>query len=159
LSAASDWKSKPEHEEKLEGVVEGEPIDSINSAFKHREKCEHDPIREPLSVVSLADREQCFQGVVAWNDESGDVRKKLTSDVEEDEEEVECAQSEKGVNLGNRSLLLKVVQAWVLGKLLIKVSDVALGFVLEGRHDEWCICTGAISLQKKRVLGERACSC
>lgn len=71
--------------------------------------------RKPLSVVGLADREQCFQGIVARNHESGDVRKKLTSDVEEDEEEVECAQSEEGVNLGNRSLLLEVVQGWVLG--------------------------------------------
>ena len=56
---------------------------------------------EPLSVIGLADREQRVQGVVPRNHKSGDICKKLSGDVEEDEEEVECAQSEEGVNLGD----------------------------------------------------------
>jgi hypothetical protein len=46
---------------------------------------------EPLSVIGLANRKQRFQGVVPRNHESGDICKKLSGDVEKNEEEVECA--------------------------------------------------------------------
>ena len=72
---------------------------------------------EPLGIVALSDAEQSLQRVVSWEQESGDVGKKLTSDVEEDKEEIRCDKAKERVNLGNRSLLLQIVQSRILGEL------------------------------------------
>jgi len=133
LSAASDRKSKPEDKKKLEGVVEWEPVDCIHSAFKNGEECEHYPVSEPLSVIRLPNTEECVKGIVSRYHKSSNIGEELTGNVEEDEEEVECAQAEESVNLGNRGLLFQIVQNRVLRKLLINLGDVALSFVLE-RH-------------------------
>lgn len=73
--------------------------------------------REPLSVVRFSSAEQSIQRVVPWKNKSRKVGKKLTSDVEEDEKEVECNDTQESVDLGNVALLLEVVQGWVLGEL------------------------------------------
>jgi hypothetical protein len=72
---------------------------------------------QPLSVVDLACAEQCVQGVVTGDNKAGNVDKELACDVEEDEEEIEASETENGVDLGDGSLLLKVVEGGVLGQL------------------------------------------
>jgi hypothetical protein len=74
--------------------------------------------REPLSVVRFSSTEQSFQRVVPWKNKSRKVGEELTSDVEEDEKEVECNNTQESVDLGNVALLLEVVQGWVLGELM-----------------------------------------
>lgn len=72
---------------------------------------------QPLSVVNLACREEGIQRVVAGDDESSNVDKELSGNVEEDEEEVETGKTENHVDLGNGGLLLKVVEGGVFGQL------------------------------------------
>jgi hypothetical protein len=72
---------------------------------------------QPLSVVNLARAEQSVQGIVAGNDETGDVDEELSSDVEEDQKEVETGETEDDIDLGDGRLLLKVVEGGVLGQL------------------------------------------
>jgi hypothetical protein len=72
---------------------------------------------QPLRVVNLARAEQSVQRVVAGDDEAGNVDEELSSDVEEDEEEVEAGETEDYVDLGDGGLLLKVVEGGVLGQL------------------------------------------
>lgn len=58
-----------------------------------------------------------MQGEVSGNDEAGEVGQELAAEVEDDEEEVQGGKANDGVDLGYRSLLLKVVESWVLGEL------------------------------------------
>jgi len=53
----------------------------------------------------------------------------LTTDVEEDEEEVECDQAEEPVDLGESSLPLEVVQSIIFRELLIERFDMFLCLV------------------------------
>lgn len=74
---------------------------------------------KPLGIISFADAEQSLQRVVTRKHESSKIRKELTANVEEDEEEVEGDQSEEAVHLGDRGLLLEVVQSRVFGELIM----------------------------------------
>jgi hypothetical protein len=117
LSAGSLGKRHPEDQNKLEGVVEGEPVHGADSALEDRQEGIDNPVRKPLSVIDLAGGEQSVQGVVAGDDESSNVDKELASNVEEDEEEVEAGETEDSVGLGDGGLLLEVVEGGVLGEL------------------------------------------
>lgn len=46
---------------------------------------------EPLGVIRLPDTEQRVEGIVSRYHESSNIGEELTGNVEEDEEEVECA--------------------------------------------------------------------
>jgi hypothetical protein len=70
-----------------------------------------------LSVILGVGGEEGLEGVVAGNEETGEVSEELASDVEEDEEEVNSDQAEDGVDLGDVGLALKVVEDRVLGEL------------------------------------------
>lgn len=70
-----------------------------------------------MGIIALSHAEQGLERIVAWNDEAGDIGQELTTDVEEDEEEVGCDKAEEGISLGDRGLLLQVVQDRVLGEL------------------------------------------
>lgn len=70
-----------------------------------------------MSVISLAGGEESLQGVVARNSETGKVGEELSSNVEEDGEEVESCYTEDDVDLGDGSRLLKLVEVCILGKL------------------------------------------
>ncbi len=70
-----------------------------------------------MGVVDLAGGEEGFHGVVARDDEAGEVDEELASDVEEDEEEVETDKAEESVDLGDTGLPLKIVERRILGKL------------------------------------------
>lgn len=73
--------------------------------------------REPLSVVRPSSTEQSVQRVVPWKSKSRKVGEELASDVEEDEKEVECNDTQESIYLRNVALLLEVVQGWVFGEL------------------------------------------
>lgn len=70
-----------------------------------------------LCVIDLAGAEQRVQRVVAGDDKSSNVDEEFASNVEEDQEEVKTSKTENGVDLGDRGLLLEVVEGGVLGKL------------------------------------------
>lgn len=70
-----------------------------------------------MCVISLAAGEQGLERVVGWEGKAGSVDEELAGDVEEDEEEVESAETEDDVDLGDAGLLLEVVEGWVLGEL------------------------------------------
>lgn len=80
-----------------------------------------------MSIVGLACTEQRIQGVVSWNKESGEVHKEFTSDVEEDEEEVDRNEAKESVDFGDGGLLLEVVERGISGELQshesVKVID------------------------------------
>jgi len=134
LSSTSHWEGHPEDEHELENVVEWEPVDGVDNALNHCEESIDNPVGQPLCVINLACTEQCLKGVIARNDESRKVDQELAANVEENQEEVETDESEEGINLWDGGLLLKVVEGRILGKFLIDLGDLVLGFVLE-RHD------------------------
>jgi len=70
-----------------------------------------------LSVINPAGTEQSAHGVVGRNDEAGSVHKELSSDVEEDQEEVQSTKAKDHVDLGHGSLLLEVVESIILRQL------------------------------------------
>lgn len=72
-----------------------------------------------MGIVHLGDGEQSLQRVVARDDEAGDVGQELATEVEDDEEEVQGDKTNDGVDLGDRGLLLEVVESRVLGELRI----------------------------------------
>jgi hypothetical protein len=92
---------------------------------------------QPLSVIDLAGAEQSLERVVARNDESGNVDEEFSSNVEENEEEVEASEAKDHVDLGDRRLLLKVVECGVLGQLehnTVSTCGFILSFVDSGRN-------------------------
>ena len=62
--------------------------------------------------------EQSTQGVVAGDNKASEVGEELTTQVENNEEEVESAESDDGVGLGDTGRLLEVLENGVLGQLL-----------------------------------------
>jgi len=137
LGSTSDWECEPKNKNELECVVEWEPVNGVDGALEDGEESKDNPVGKPLSVIGFADTEQCLQRIIPWDHEPSNICQKLPGDIKEDKGEVQGDQSEKGVDLRDGGLFLQVVQSWVLGKLLINLSDVALRFVLEGRHVEW----------------------
>ena len=64
---------------------------------------------QPLGVITLLRSEESLEGVVGRDDEAGGVDEELSSNVEEDKEEVEGAEAEHDVDLGDVGLLLKLL--------------------------------------------------
>ena len=116
------WEGHPEDKHKLEGVVEWEPVDGIDGALEEGQEGIHNPVGEPLGVVGLAGSEQCLEGVVGWDGETDGVDQEVGADVEEDEEEVEGAETEHNVDLWHVGLTLEVVQRVIFGELSLVLS-------------------------------------
>jgi len=133
LGATSLGKSHPEDEDELEGVVEWEPVDGVDRALEDGEECKADPVSQPLSIIRRGRAEQSFNRVVPRDDESRSVDEELSSDIEEDEEKVQGRETKDDVDLGDRRLLLKVVESWVLGQLFVQLADLVVCALLE-RH-------------------------
>lgn len=70
-----------------------------------------------LGIINLACAEQRFERVISRDEEAGKVHKKLASNVEEDQEEVDPNKAKESVHLRDGGLLLKVVEHRVLGQL------------------------------------------
>jgi len=137
LGAIGHWKSHPQDEDELEDIVEWEPVDSVDQAFKDIQEGVNNPVCQPLSVVDLVRTEKSVQGIVAGKDKTGEVNEEFTSDVEEHQEEVEAGQAEYCVDLGDAGLPLKVIQYLVLRQLLVELRDLVLCLILK-RHLKRC---------------------
>lgn len=87
-------------------------VDSVSAYFRDIFR---DTYCKPLGIVTLAHTEQSLEGVVSRNHKSSKVGQELTTNVEEDEEEVGCDKTEESVDLWNGCLLLEVCQGWVFG--------------------------------------------
>jgi hypothetical protein len=133
LGTASDWEGHPEDQDKLEYIVEWEPVDSIDQALKNGEEGINDPVCQPLSVIDLASTEERIQRIVSWDYETGKVDQEFTPNVKEDEEEVEPDESEEDIDLGNAGLFLEVVEDRIFRELLVELRDLVLSLILE-RH-------------------------
>ena len=92
-----------------------------------------------MRIIRLRRREQGIERIVARDDEAGHVGQELAAEVEDDEEEVEGDEADNGVRLGNRRLLLKVVEGGVLGQLSRQRRTVSLDAqsATEGSKATW----------------------
>jgi len=70
-----------------------------------------------LSIVHLARTEQRIQRVVARDDEAGNVDEEGAANVKEDQEEVQGRETQDDVDLGDRGLLLEIVEGGVFRQL------------------------------------------
>ncbi len=66
-----------------------------------------------LCIICLAGAKQSVKRVVCRDEEAGSIDEELSSDVEEDQEEVEGTKAKDRVDLGDRRLLLKVVESGI----------------------------------------------
>lgn len=70
-----------------------------------------------MRVIGFVRREESGHGVVSRQHKASKVGEELTAQVEDNKEEVEGAQADHAVDLGDRGLLLQVVESRVLGQL------------------------------------------
>lgn len=138
LGTTEGGEREPEEEDKLESEVEGEPVDNANKALDNGEEREDNPVGEPLSVIGGVRGEESVEGVVARDDEPGNVGQQLTAQVEDDQEEIQGAQADGSVSLGETGGLLEVGDGRVLGELSVKSANILLHTILRGRHDDSC---------------------
>lgn len=73
---------------------------------------------EPLAIIGLATGEEGAERVVGWDGKAGSVDQELAGNVKEDEEEVQGAEAECDVDLGDAGLLLEVVEDGVFAELV-----------------------------------------
>ncbi|KAI9766825.1 MAG: hypothetical protein M1840_006301 [Geoglossum simile] len=71
-----------------------------------------------LSIIRFAGGKEGTQRVVRGQNEPSSIYKKLAGDIEEDEKEVHARKAEECIDFGDRSLLLEVVENFVLRQLL-----------------------------------------
>jgi len=133
LCTAEYWESEPQSKDKLEGVVEWEPVDGIDGALKQSQEGKNDPVSQPLCIIGLGCAEQSLKGVVPRNSESSEIGQELSCNVEEDEEEVCSNDTKEGICLGDTGLPLEVGEGRVFRQLFVDLGDVVLGTILE-RH-------------------------
>jgi hypothetical protein len=74
---------------------------------------------EPLRIITLSHAKQSLEGIIPRDHKPGDIGQELSSNIKEDEEEVGRDKPEERVDLGDRGLLLQIVQSWVLGELFM----------------------------------------
>jgi hypothetical protein len=86
---------------------------------------------QPLGVIGLVGGEEGVERVVGRDNEAGGVDEELSSNVEEDQEEVQGTEAEDDVDLGDIGLLLKLLQLRVLGQRLVELGQVELGYSTE----------------------------
>ena len=84
-----------------------------------------------MSIIGFACAEQSLERIIARDDESGEVDEELSSNVEEDEEEIDGGDAEESVHLRDGGLLLKIVQRRVFGKLRRSNVSMSKNQVLE----------------------------
>ena len=88
-----------------------------------------------MCIVCLAGTEQGVQRVVSRNDKAGEVDEELSSNIEEDEEEVEGEETEENVDFGNAGLLFEVLGHRVLAELLVNGANMMVCFILKRHFD------------------------
>lgn len=94
-----------------------EPVGSTDGALDDIQERIHNPVGQPLSIIRGARTEQGLQRVITRDNETNDIDEERTGNVKEHQQDVGSNQSQDGVGLGNRRLLLQVVKDGVFGKL------------------------------------------
>ncbi len=97
-----------------------------------------------MGIIGLARTKKRIEGIITGDDESGKVGQELTSNVEEDEEEVACDNPEDDVDLGDRSLLLEIVKEAIFGQLVKQPLADAAAHQMRGRRV--CACEERIGI-------------
>jgi hypothetical protein len=143
LGAAELRKGHPENKGELEDVVEREPVGGIDSALNDSQESVHNPVSQPLSIISCTRSKQGMKRVITRDQETGKINQELASDVEEDEEKVDADKTEDGVDLGDGGLSFEVVEEGVFGELLVKLRNLMLRTILKAGHID-----GSIWFQK-----------
>jgi len=139
LSSIGLGEGHPKDEDELEGVVEWEPVDSIDHALEDGEEGVNDPVGQPLRIIGFACGEERLKRIVSRNDEPSKIHEEFASDIEKDQEEVEANEAEEGIDLGDGGLLLEVIEGRVFGQLLINLGDLMLSSILERHGDEGAV--------------------
>lgn len=93
LGSVGHRQCHPEDKDELEDVVKWEPVDGVDQALKDVQEGVYDPVRQPLRVVYFIRAEQSIQGIVSGNNEASEVDQKLSTNIEEDEEEVQSCKA------------------------------------------------------------------
>ncbi len=75
-----------------------------------------------MCVISFACAEESFERVVAWDDETGEVDKELSGNIEEDKKEVDGSDAEESIHFRDRCLLLKIVERRIFRELRKLIS-------------------------------------
>jgi len=135
LGTAELWESEPKDEGELGEVVEWEPVSGVKGGLKDAKEGEGNPVGQPLSVIGLLGSEESLKRVVGRDEEASEVDEQLTSQVKEDQEEVENADTANDVDLWDIGLLLEINESGVFGELLVQlgqsVVELSLRLILE----------------------------
>lgn len=92
----------PDEEGGLEGVVKGNPVqEEVDKDLDDGEEGVHDPVDEPLGIVSPGLRLDGLEGLEGGVDEADDVAEGSGTDAEEEDEEHEGSAAEGNVLLGD----------------------------------------------------------
>ena len=104
------WQHGPKQECKLERVVKRNPVDQeISKDFDNAEKSVHNPVNEPLSVVSLLLRLNSLEGLERWIKKSHNVAKRSSANSKEHENNKHESSNQHEIFLGDlRSILLRL---------------------------------------------------
>jgi len=82
------WERQPKDKNKLEGVVEWEPVNGADCTLKYGQEGIYNPVRQPLCIISASGGEQGIKRVISWDDKADSVDKKFSGYVEENQEEI-----------------------------------------------------------------------
>lgn len=114
---------------------------------------------EPLGVISLAAAEESFHGEVGWDRETGSVHEELACDIEEDQEEVQCAEAEDDIDLWDAGLLLEVVENGVSRELFLRRSQLSRVRAMLRRVYERPSCLGGTGLRSCQCFASNGGTC
>lgn len=136
LCSSESGELKPDDECRLEGKVPGNVVenDREGQALKEVEETEDDPVGEPLDIVVGGGGLDGLEGEISWESPADEIGDGLRGSVEGMENDDEDDEANGGVDLGDLSSLLKVVESGELCELLVELVDVDGGLVL--RLDE-----------------------
>lgn len=134
LGAAELRERHPENKDELEDVVKGEPVRGVDGTLNDSQKSVHNPVSQPLSIISRTRGKQGMKRIVTRNQETGEINQEFTRNVEEDKEEIDSNKTEDGVDLGDRGLSFEVVEEGVFGELLVKLRNLVLRTILKAGH-------------------------
>lgn len=101
IGAAKRREREPQEEQKLEGVIEWEPVDDVDKALNDGEESKNNPVGKPLGIVCLVGGEQGLHRIVARKNEASKVGQKLPAKIKDDEEEVESGHANDSIDLGD----------------------------------------------------------
>mmetsp|Transcript_4834 Transcript_4834/g.13662 ORF Transcript_4834/g.13662 Transcript_4834/m.13662 type:complete len:228 (-) Transcript_4834:428-1111(-) len=102
LGTAGLRSHAPDEEGCLEGVVEWDPIqEEVDKDLNDGEEGVHDPVDEPLGIVSAGLRLDGLERLEGRVDEADDIAESSGADTEEEDEEHESTSAEGDVLLGD----------------------------------------------------------